>query len=133
MGKIVGGEVYDFVLTSTPERLKEATESSMPQWVYVATINQHGEMNVVFPEHYNNTSANRLPRDSAPAEIVLLQRRRVDEPYGTDTLILLTSQEEVDPAALQIDPVLTRGSKGSGPKGSVTALLFRMQGASRGF
>ena len=130
-GTIVEGEVYDLVLASTEERLKDATEGSMPQFVYVATINQRGRMDLVFPEHATSGVANLLPGDGTPTEIVL-RNETVTEPYGTDTVILLTSEEAVDPAALEIDPVQTRGPRGSGPKGSVTELLFRMQGASRG-
>lgn len=131
-GTTVEGEVYSLVLHSTPEKLKEATEASTPQWVYVAAIDQKGEMTLRYPQHLANTSANHLPREAGATEIVLSTGLTVSEPYGTDTLILLTSEEEIDPAALRIDPVQTRGPRGSGPKGSVTQLLFRLQGGSRG-
>ena len=131
-GNIVEGEVYDLVLISTPEKLKEATASAMPQWVYVASIDQKGRMKPIFPRQLINSSANNLPRDGAPTEIALRTGIPVGPPFGTDTLILVTSEDPVDPAALQIDPVSTRGQGGSGPKGSVSRLLFQMQRASRG-
>jgi hypothetical protein len=131
-GNIVEGEMYDLVLVSTPEKLKEATASALPQWVYVAAIDPTGRMKPIFPRQLINSSANSLPRDGAPAEITLRSGIPVGAPFGTDTLILLTSEDPVDPAALQIDPVVTRGARDSGPKGSVTRFLFQMQGASRG-
>jgi hypothetical protein len=132
-GTLVEGEEFDLVLTASPEKLQEATQSSMPQWVYVAAIDQKGKMQRLFPKQSANTSANRLPTDSAPTEIVLLEKIPVGEPFGTDTLIFITSEESVDPTALNIDPVQTRGQTELGAKGSVTSVLFRIQAASRGF
>jgi Caspase domain len=131
-GQIVEGDVYDLILTSTPEKLKAASADAMPQWVYVAAIDQQGRMRPIFPRQLINTSANQLPRDGAPAEITLRPGIPVGAPYGTDTLLLLTSETPLDPAVLQIDAVMTRGASHTAPKGSVSNLLFQMQHASRG-
>jgi hypothetical protein len=132
-GRLVEGEKYDLILRSTPEKLKEAAAypSAMPQWIYVAAIDQRGRMHTVFPRQFNS-GANHLPLSGSPPDMTLVAGIPIGEPFGTDTLILLTSEEEISPAALQIDPVLTRGSRGKGADGSVNRLLFRMQGGSRG-
>ena len=134
-GRLVEGEIYDLDLQADAAALHAASQDSLPQWVYVAAIDQKGAMRPIYPRQQINSGENRLPREGLPTEITLRSGIPIGEPFGTDSLILITSRDEEIPlSALQIDPVATRGApEGSrGARGSLSALLFSMQGASRG-
>jgi hypothetical protein len=129
-GEVAKGEEYSIILKPSPQADQMMPE---PRWIYVLDIDSSGKIQTLFPLG-ENSSANHLPLESAlPGDIKLGRDLIIDDPLGVDTIILLASEEPVDPYALQIDPVRTRGPvSGEGPQSNLTAFLLQVRGGTRG-
>lgn len=84
-----------------------------PRWVYVFDIDCRGAGTLLYPLDY---AENQFPNGGADDRKFVLPHSRVltvQQPYGTDTLIMLsTAQPLPDPSALNFDGVATRGTRG---------------------
>jgi hypothetical protein len=104
------GDTVELVLQSS----KTVTEK---RWVYVLDIDCHGKGSLIYPI---DASENRFPTDAtdegSPNQIILHvggdQPLTVGEPYGVDTLILLSTHDPLpDPSVLNFEGA-TRGKRG---------------------
>jgi len=106
-----GGEHYDFVLRRDLSVNRNRIEA---RWVYIFAIDSWGRGTPLWSD------ANTIPPDSGGRKIVpdslLLRPNRLSSahveimpPYGTDTFILISSDQPLDPAIFKFDAVQTRG------------------------
>ena len=118
------------------DRMKMALQSdgpvTDPRWVYVLDIDCHGKGELLYPINY---SENQFPNAGESDRKFVLPHSltlRIGEPYGLDTLILLsTAQPLPDPSALNFEGVATRGARG--PDSPLQKLLSSASSGSRGF
>ncbi|NQZ95737.1 MAG: caspase family protein [Myxococcales bacterium] len=107
-GAVFEGDEFELVL----EREREAAAAVKQRYVYVVAIDGSGQRTLVFPPRSAGNSGNRLPLVAKPAPRVLRlgdARIRIRPPYGTDTLITVSTRHPlVDPAVLEGAPVRTR-------------------------
>lgn len=128
-GEWVEGERYSLILRAKGK--PAASREELPQrWIYVAALDRSGKMTLLLPRE-ENSSGNHFPRDGDPTDEISLLSMNIDDPLGVDTLILLASDESIDPFALAIDPVVARGAP-RGAAGSLSAFLFHLQNPTRG-
>jgi hypothetical protein len=110
-GVIVEKEPYGLVLTADAN-LDRPAET---RYVYVFCITSYGESILLFPRSGSGNAENRLPYVTAgetkiPTEIQLGRKTvfLVGEPFGTDTYILLTTEQAIpDPDALAFEGIRT--------------------------
>jgi hypothetical protein len=111
-GTTRGGDRYDLVLRRDPAI--DADEIA-PRWVYIFSIDSWGKGTLIWS--YTNT----IPFDSAgtrraPVEIHLIPNGEllggpyipIGSPYGTDTFILVSSAEQLDPSVFTLEAARTR-------------------------
>lgn len=118
------------------DRLKMALISDdrviEPRWVYVIDIDCHGRGSLLYPVDY---SENHFPNAGTNEHLIVLpgaRTLRVGEPYGVDTLILLsTAQPLPDPYSLNFEGVAHRGTRGL--ETPLQMLLTETSGGTRGF
>ncbi len=118
------------------DRLKMALQSdervTEPRWVYVLDIDCHGRGTLLYPLDY---SENQFPSAAANERLIVLPGARtlhVGEPYGVDTLILLsTAQPLPDPYALNFEGVARGGTRGV--ESPLQKLLTNTSSGTRGF
>jgi len=119
------GEAYKMALASSSRVIER-------RWVYVLDINCHGQGEVLYPHNY---AENQFPNDADNGRQIILPGAptlRIGPPYGTDTLILLsTAQPLPDPYALNFEGVATRGTRGVASP--LEKLLNQASGGTRGF
>src|SRR5262249_23659803 len=88
----------------------------VPRWLYVMNIDCTGKGVLLYPR---NGIENKRPREGENGtEIPVLSQGylKVGPPFGTDTYILLATDEPLpDPAALNFEGVITKGSRGHSP------------------
>jgi hypothetical protein len=106
------GEEYDFLLRRDLSVNRNRIEA---RWVYIFAIDSRGRGTALW------SADNTIPPDSGGRKIVpdslllppnmLLSKPHVPitEPYGTDTFILISSDQPVDPAIFTFAPVQSRG------------------------
>ena len=128
------GERYDLLLRRDPEI--DPTEIA-PRWVYIFAIDSWGKGTLLWS--YTNT----IPFDSAgihsaPVEIPLTPNGEllgrpyipIGAPYGTDTFILVSSAEQLDPTVFNLEAARTRRGGVSG--NALDRLFSGIGGATRG-
>ncbi len=106
------GEQYDFLLRRDLSVNRNRIEA---RWAYIFAIDSRGQGIPIW------SAANTIPPDSAGRKIVpdslllrpnMLRTAHVEiaPPYGTDTFILISSDQPLDPAIFKFDAVQTRGA-----------------------
>jgi len=123
---IVGSDVtredekYKVWLIANPDEVAAIAKTGhIPQrWVYVMAIDRDGNTDVVIPGGQSNVG-NRVPGDETPSAEIQMTSDPYDfsiaSPFGLDTYILLTSDEELDPRIFPAKGVRTRSaSRGTG-------------------
>ncbi len=118
----VADEWFELVLTvDAMPRIRQK------RYVYVFAIDCHGRSTLLFPGTGASASDNLFPPPGSGKDDTIIPlpggRIQVQPPYGTDTIVLLTTKDEAlqDPHALEWEPVLsdrdnrTRGAKKKGP------------------
>ena len=101
------------------------------RWVYVLDIDCHGRGPVLYPRDY---AENHFPNDADNGRQFVLPGAPVQiigPPYGVDTLIMLSAEQQLDPYALNFEGVATRGSRGV--PSPLEKLLNQTSGGTRGF
>jgi hypothetical protein len=105
------GEQYDFLLRRDLLVNRNRIEA---RWVYIFAIDSWGQGIPLW------AADNTIPPDSGGRKIVpdslvlrpnMLPTAHVEiaPPYGTDTFILISSDQPLDPAIFKLDAVQTRG------------------------
>jgi hypothetical protein len=118
------GDKLKLVLTSTERVLDK-------RWVYVLDIDCHGNGNLVYPLHY---AENRFPNDANDQRQIVLPGLKdvtVGEPYGLDTILMVSTSEQLDPYSLSFKGVATRGGN-SQPHSPLERLLSNTSAGTRG-
>jgi hypothetical protein len=102
-----------------------------PRWVYVLDIDCHGTGQLLYPGNYTGNQFPNKGDDDLQFPLPGARAVRIGEPYGVDTLILLSTEQPLpDPFALNFEGVATRGARGaSSPLGR---LLSDTSGGTRG-
>lgn len=116
------------------DRLKMALQSddrvTEPRWVYVLDINCYGQGSLLYPLDY---SENQFPSAAANERLIVLPgvgTLRVGQPFGVDTLILLsTAQPLPDPYALNFEGIARRTR---GMESPLQKLLTNTSAGTRG-
>jgi hypothetical protein len=125
-GRMTGRQTYPLVLRAAATPLPAKIR---PRYFYVFGIDSFGRSVLLFP--LGGSVENHFPIDvekQPPAEIPI-GTVTVDPPYGTDTYVLLSTDESLpNPSVLEWAGVRTRGPKGATP---LEELLSRTGGASR--
>ena len=87
------------------------------RWVYVLAIDRDGNTDVVIPGRLSDVG-NRVPGEGPPSSEIQMTSDPYDfsigKPFGLDTYILLTSDEELDPRIFPANGVRTRSATASG-------------------
>ena len=111
-----GGQLFSLVLR------RDSTDR-MPissRWVYVFTIDNHGEGKLLFGESQNRFPfANSMDRRIAPVVIPLpAEPTQICEPYGVDTFLMVASADPLPvPASIfNFEPVLRNDPTRDGKK-----------------
>jgi len=114
------GERYKVWLSANPEEVAALTKTGRiaPRWVYVIVIDRDGNTDVIVPGRQSNVG-NHVPGDETPSAEIQLTSEPYDfsiaPPFGLDTYILLTSEEELDPRIFPAQGVRSRSlSRGTG-------------------
>lgn len=128
-GVLEQGEEYQLVMRTEAPLLAPV----LPRYIYVFTIDQSGQAQLLFPPGGGGGGENRLPipsEDGPSREVVLPVRIRIGPPYGTDTYIMLATDEPLaDPDVLQFSGVT--GARGGAPS-PLERLLSRVGRRTRG-
>ena len=113
-------ERYKLWLTANPEEVAGLAKTGRiaQRWVYVIVIDRDGNISVVIPGGESNVG-NHLPGDETPSAEIQMTSDPYDfsigPPFGLDTYILLTSQDELDPRIFAAKGVRARAeSRGAG-------------------
>jgi hypothetical protein len=133
------GEEFKAWLRADPKDLDAVTSNGRvpSRWVYVLALDRDGSIDVIVPAGDLNVG-NRVPEEkkAPPTEIALTSQEwdfKVGEPFGLDTYILLSSDEEIDPRILPAKGVRTRSVSrgGSNPLADLLSNIG-VSGQSRG-
>jgi len=103
------------------------------RWVYVLDINCWGQGGVVYPSGYGE---NQYPNDSDTGRTIVLpySTQRVSEPFGIDTMILLSTAQPLEASELNFEGVASRsGTRGVTQSSPLQKLLNQASGGTRGF
>jgi hypothetical protein len=101
------------------------------RWVYVLDIDCHGQGTVLYPRDY---SENQFPNDADNGRLFVLPGApvlRIGPPYGVDTLIMLSTEQQIDPYVMSFEGVAARGTRGA--PSPLEKLLNQTSGGTRGF
>jgi hypothetical protein len=101
-----------------------------PRWVYILDIDCHGKGSLIYPL---NSSENQYPGEGDVDRQVLLRARPivVTEPFGVDTMVLLTTAQPLpDPSVLNFEGVARGAARGA--KTPLEQLLSSASSGSRG-
>jgi caspase domain-containing protein len=129
-------ECYQMYLEMTDA--KRATGAIDPRWVYVFGIDSYGNSKLLFPRVTQGNVGNQLPvkpvgEDKYLAQIPLGDQIHITPPFGVDSYVLLTTEEQVpDPSVFEAKGVRTRSFE-RGPANPLDALLRRVGDHTRGF
>jgi hypothetical protein len=101
-GKVAGGETYALEL-----QLRPGTSHASRRHVYVFTIDSYGQSTLLFPVSGSVENHFPLVSDTTPPPAIRMNAKiEIEPPYGTDTYMLLTTDEPLaDPSILQWDGV----------------------------
>jgi hypothetical protein len=115
------GEQYKIWLTANPAEIAAIAKTGRipPRWVYVIAIDRDGTTSVLIPPGGQSNVGNRVPdSETALAEIQMTSDPYdfwIAPPFGLDTYLLLTADDELDPRIFAAQSVRTRSaSRGSG-------------------
>jgi hypothetical protein len=132
------GERYKIWLTANPEEVAAIAKTGRiaPRWVYVIAIDRDGNTGVVIPGGQSNVG-NHVPGDEAPPAEIQMTSEPYDfsiaPPFGLDTYLLVTSEEELDPRIFPAQGVRTRSaSRGAGNPLADLIQNIGVSGRSRG-
>jgi hypothetical protein len=113
-------EQYKVWLSANPEEVAALAKTGhiAQRWVYVIAIDSDGNTDVLIPGRQSNVG-NHVPADEAPSADIPLTSSpwdfQIAPPFGLDTYILLTSDEDLDPRIFPAQGVRTRSaSRGTG-------------------
>jgi uncharacterized caspase-like protein len=113
-GNIIEGEIYGLALVLDSLLLKDWDKSK--RWIYVLGIDSYGGISLLYPKTGNVENREPDKSNPLPAEISLGNKKlfKVSAPFGPDTYILLTSNDQIpNPELMESKGVKTR-SAGSG-------------------
>jgi hypothetical protein len=118
VGTLVEAEHYGLVLVADENDLRPYMDR---HFVYVMTIDKNGNGQLLFPRPGDGNVGNRVPyklegQERWPTEIALgtPDWLEISEPFGTDTYILLISEEAIpNPDVLTFEGVQEKSAKGS--------------------
>lgn len=128
-GEVQEGVEYDLVLVADETALKRLQDDNQyvkQRRLYIFSIDSHGDSYLLF--NTRGDVENVYPIDlNKPAmqqpKVILLEKIKIEPPFGLDTYILLASEERIpDPYILEFKGVITRG------KGSDTPLARLLRG-----
>jgi Caspase domain len=131
------GEEYKAWITADPAKLKAITDKGrvVSRWLYVLSIDREGTIEVVAPPSGSNVGNFRPEKGKDPEPEMPLTGQewdfRVGKPFGLDTYILLTTDEELDPGSLAASGVVSRG-EGKGSNNPLGNLLTNLGTRNRG-
>lgn len=131
---LVDGTDVKLFLQADPASLEQPFVS---RYVYVVALDSFGHTQLLFPYPAANIF-NLLPsriKDAStpPPRIELPPGLKVSKPFGRDTYILLTSEEEVpDPSVFEQAGVRTRGKGESGSSNPLQVLFGDLAQGARG-
>ena len=129
------GEEYDFLLRRDLSVNRNRIET---RWVYIFVIDSWGSGIPIW------SAANTIPPDSAGRKIVFdslvlrpnmlpMEHVKIGSPYGTDTFVLISSDQPLNPAIFKFDAVRTRGpGLASDNQTPLERLFTRLGGQTRG-
>jgi hypothetical protein len=130
-GVALDGDAFQLVLQREPR----ASGAAIPRrYVYVFTIDSHGRQTLLFPQPSAGNAENRLPlgweKDGAAGGLIQLGdvTVRVGPPYGSDTFIMITTEQPLaDPRVLEGEAIRTRSvrSPSNASVGPLAELLRR--------
>jgi hypothetical protein len=102
-----------------------------PRWVYVLDIDCHGTGQLLYPGNYTGNQFPNKGDEDLQFPLPGARAVRIGEPYGVDTLILLSTEQPLpDPFALNFEGVATRGARGA--TSPLENLLSNTSGGTRG-
>jgi hypothetical protein len=102
-----------------------------PRWVYVLDIDCHGTGQLLYPGNYTGNQFPNKGDEELQFPLPGARAVRIGEPYGVDTLILLSTEQPLpDPFALNFEGVATRGARGA--TSPLEKLLSDTSGGTRG-
>ena len=142
-GELRDKEQYKLYLRLDPAYSKETVRR---RWVYVFAIDQAGTGTLLFPHSGHGNEGNHMPPAKSDEDLVAAATRAlplfpendhdldVAEPFGTDTYILLSTNEQLpDPEVLNFEGVQkeTRGGSAGG-RNPLQDLLASVGSATRG-
>jgi len=129
-GEVIEGEIYGLTLVLDSLLLKNWDKNK--RWIYVLSIDSHGEINSLFPTSGNVENQEPSNISPTPTEIRLGSKRlfRIGAPFGIDTYLLLTSPDQIpNISMIESKGVKTRGATRGNP---LTDLLSNVGAATRG-
>lgn len=104
---------------------------STPRWVYVLDIDCHGAGQLLYPGNYTGNQFPNKGDDELQFPLPGARAVQIGEPYGVDTLILLSTEQPLpDPFALNFEGVASRGTRGV--TSPLEKLLSDTSGGTRG-
>jgi len=127
-------EILELRLRADPADLEGRLEK---RYVYVFVLDREGRSNLLFPGEQAGVGENQLPAvgksEKWPVEISLDTPVRVQEPFGLDTYLLLTTKDPIpNPiGTFSWGPVVTR-TRGRGPSSPLGRLIESAKMGTRG-
>ena len=115
-GQVLEGEIYGLALILDSLLLEDWDKSK--RWIYVLGIDSYGEVSLFYPSTGNVENREPESIESLPAEIILGNKKlfKIGKPFGPDTYILLTSNDQIpNPELLESKGVKTRSATGANP------------------
>lgn len=115
-GKVVEGEIYGLALVLDSLLLQDWNKSK--RWIYVLGIDSYGKISLFYPNTGNVENREPETKDPLPAEIQLGNKKlfKISEPFGSDTYMLLTSNDQIpNPEMIESKGVKTRSATRGNP------------------
>jgi hypothetical protein len=110
-GNVVEGEIYGLTLTLDSLLLKNWDKNK--RWIYVLGIDSYGEISLFYPGSGNVENREPETTNPLPTEILLGNKKlfQIGKPFGPDTYILLTSNDQIpNPELMESKGVRTRSA-----------------------
>ena len=110
-GNVVEGEIYGLTLMLDSLLLKKWDNSK--RWIYVLGIDSYGEISLFYPGSGNVENREPETTNPLPTEILLGNKKlfQIGKPFGPDTYILLTSNDQIpNPELMESKGVRTRSA-----------------------
>jgi hypothetical protein len=110
-GNVVEGEIYGLTLTLDSLLLKNWDKNT--RWIYVLGIDSYGEISLFYPGSGNVENREPETTNPLPTEILLGNKKlfQIGKPFGPDTYILLTSNDQIpNPELMESKGLRTRSA-----------------------